>query len=427
MTNHAAFFYDGRMETQELAAKIVKTLRDAGYIAYFAGGWVRDFLMQHPSDDIDIATNASPEVIMRLFPHTVKVGLAFGIVIVILNGRQFEVATFRRDVGYGGGRKPEKIELATPEEDALRRDFTINGMFYDPLTDTIYDFVQGREDLEKGIIRTIGSPHDRFVEDRLRMVRAIRFASRFNFAIDEATQRGIEQNSHTLFPAVSMERIWHEFTKMSKFPRFDRAILEMHRLGLLGIIFPSLRHMSSEEMQRRVASFRQFPKDSPVILFLMELFPEMQLEELLDLCQYLKTSVREGKLVEFALKGRKLLSEDELAPHPAIGKEWAYFYADRFFTTCFDVLTAKLPDEKRPIILETHRQRHEKLKPHIQRIVENKPLVNAEMLKKEGIQPGKKMGTLLKLAEEIAISKDLHDPEMVIALLKQSPEWPQDS
>jgi len=127
------------------ARAIVTKLVRTGYIAYFAGGWVRDYVMGHPSEDIDIATNASPAEIMDLFPHTILVGLAFGVVIVVIEGHQFEVATFRKDVGYLDGRHPSGIEMSTPQEDALRRDFTINGMFYDPLEEVIHDFVQGGE------------------------------------------------------------------------------------------------------------------------------------------------------------------------------------------------------------------------------------------------------------------------------------------
>ena len=175
------------------AKSIVAKLSRAGYTAYFAGGWVRDYVMGHPSEDIDIATNAAPAEIMDLFPHTILVGLAFGVVIVVIEGHQFEVATFRKDLQYIDGRHPQGIEMSTPREDALRRDFTINGMFYDPLEEVIHDFVHGQEDIRLGIIRTIGNPHERFFEDRLRMLRAFRFSSRFSFSIDPETQEAIQR------------------------------------------------------------------------------------------------------------------------------------------------------------------------------------------------------------------------------------------
>lgn len=158
-------------DAYHIAKLIVLKLHRAGFIAYFAGGWVRDYVMDHPSEDIDIATDATPAQIMDLFPHTVLVGLAFGVVIVVSDGHQFEVATFRKDLHYADGRHPQGIEMSTPREDALRRDFTINGMFYDPIEELIHDFVHGQDDIRQGIIRTIGDPYERFFEDRLRMLR----------------------------------------------------------------------------------------------------------------------------------------------------------------------------------------------------------------------------------------------------------------
>jgi poly(A) polymerase len=412
------------MNTRSLATAIVNRLVDAGYTAYFAGGWVRDYLLGHPSADIDIATNAPPEKILDLFPHTALVGIAFGVVIVTIEGHHFEVATFRKDIGYTGGRKPEKIELATPQEDALRRDFTINGMFYDPLTDTILDYVNGAQDLKLGIIRTIGNAHDRFVEDRLRMIRAVRFSARFDFPIDAETQQAIKDNAHTLFPAVAMERIWQEFNKMAKFPRFDIAIVELHRLGLLPVIFPPLQSMSLDQIAERVIYFNDFPKDSPVILYIMELFPDTSLDEMLEVCQYLKTSSHEGKLVEFAYKGRNLFLQEETAPNAVEAVEWANFYAHRLFDVCFDIMTARYSMERRSALVERHLQRRERLLPHVQRIADRKPLVTATLLQDHGIVPGKQMGHLLKAAEHIAIIHDLHDENAVITKLKESPLWP---
>lgn len=411
------------MDARRGATTIVRRLAEEGYIAYFAGGWVRDFVMGHPSADIDIATNAPPQKILELFPSSNLVGLAFGVVIVPYQGHHYEVATFRKDIGYSSGRRPEKIELASAQEDAYRRDFTINGMFYDPLADTIHDYVNGLDDLKLGIIRTIGNPHERFFEDRLRMIRAIRFSARFNFPIEYDTQQAIKTHASTLFPPVAMERVWQEFNKMAKAPRFNFAILEMYRLGLLQVIFPALQDMDFKELEMRVANFNDFPKDTPVILYLIELFPNTSLNELMELCQYLRTSIHEGKLVEFAYKGKHLLLQEESAPEAVEVVEWANFYAHRYFDVCFDALAARYQEEKRNSIIERHQQRRERLLPHIQRIAEKKPLVTAAMLKDLGIQPGKKMGELLKAAEHLAITYDLHDESTVIDLLKKMPVW----
>nr|NGX45091.1 CCA-adding enzyme [Chlamydiota bacterium] len=270
------------------ATSVVKRLQQAGHIAYFAGGWVRDYLMEHPSDDIDIATSATTEEVEALFKKTVPVGVAFGIIIVLQEGHQFEVATFRKDRGYVDGRRPSGIDPATPEEDAVRRDFTINGMFYDPITEALYDFVGGAEDIQRGVIRAIGDPDARFGEDRLRMMRAVRYSTRFNFPIEEATEKAIRAHAFELLPSVAMERVWQEFKKMSRFAHFDTGLITLHDLGLLATIFPDLKKTSLAEIARRVQHIESFPKGAPTFGELLELFPDYALEEILDLSEYLK-------------------------------------------------------------------------------------------------------------------------------------------
>ncbi|MDE3047536.1 MAG: CCA tRNA nucleotidyltransferase, partial [Verrucomicrobiota bacterium] len=234
------------MDEHPQARHIVETLAKAGFVAYYAGGWVRDLLLNHPSDDIDIATNAPPETIQALFAHTVPVGIAFGIVLVIIDGHQYEVATFRQDLDYKDGRRPSRIAFTTAEEDAKRRDFTINGMFYDPLKDHILDYVNGRADLEAKVIRAIGNPHERIKEDRLRMIRGIRLACRFGFHIEAATDAAIRAHANELFPAVAIERVWQEFTKGHAFGKLRLMLIGLHDFGILQAIFPDLSQVSLE-------------------------------------------------------------------------------------------------------------------------------------------------------------------------------------
>lgn len=408
------------MHAKEIATDIVKKLVLSGYVAYFAGGWVRDYLMGHPSDDLDIATDAPPHVILDLFPHTILVGLAFGVVIVVHSGHQFEVSTFRRDIEYLNGRKPESIELANAQEDALRRDFTINGMFYDPLEDKIYDYVHGMEDLKEGVIRTIGDPFERFFEDRLRMVRAIRFSARFGFHMDMETQQAIKENADTLFPAVAMERIWNEFVKMSKYPRFENALIDMHRLGLLPVIFPQLKNIHLNDIRHAIRNFHEFPKDTPTIIYLMELFPNFSSQELWDLCIYLRTSTQEAKLVLFTHESKKLLADNENIKDT----KWVHFYAQPYSQLCLEVFAAQLQMDEKEQFKQKHRENQKRLFPHIQRVVEKKPLVNAALLKTYGIPQGKHMGLLLKNAEEAAIMHNLHNADAVLEILRQSTHWP---
>ena len=408
------------MEAQIYATEIVKKLVSAGHIAYFAGGWVRDYLMGHPSDDIDIATDASPEKILDLFPRTILVGLAFGIVIVVVDGHQFEVATFRRDLNYVGGRRPEKIEMTTPEEDATRRDFTINGMFYNPLTEEIHDYVQGKHDLKLGIIRCIGNPYERFAEDRLRMVRAVRFAARFGFAIDLETQEAIKENCDSLFPSVAIERLWQEFNKMTAFPNFDSALIELHRLGLLPIIFPALEKVHLNTIKKSVSNFKNYPEKCPTILYLMALFPEATTEEALEICQYMRTSGKEAKLVEYYLEGKKLVGEG--TDNRTI---WTHFYAHPHSELCLEVIAANLTEPERIEFCEKHHKQRLLLEKHIKRIQDKKPSITAAMLQNEGIPQGKIMGTLIKEAEILSIQNDLHDPEEILIALKKSSNWPK--
>ena len=241
------------MSALKYAQDICRELRQSGHIAYFAGGWVRDHLLGIESADIDIATDATPEEIVKIFPDHVLVGAQFGVVLVLYGPFQFEVTTFRQDVLYENGRKPSEVLLkSSPEEDAKRRDFTINGMFFNPVTEELYDFVGGKEDIQKKSIRSIGKADERFQEDRLRMLRAIRFAHRFGFTIEEETRKSIAKCSHTLLPAVSMERIWQELCKMRAYPLFKEALLEMHALGLLSTIFPPLKNVSEQELFLRL-------------------------------------------------------------------------------------------------------------------------------------------------------------------------------
>lgn len=392
------------------AIDVVKRLNQEGHMAYFAGGWVRDFLMGHPSDDIDIATSATPEQILDLFPRTILVGLQFGVVIVSIDGHQYEVATFRKDIDYQNGRKPEKIELSTPLEDAQRRDFTINGMFYDPIEDVIHDYVGGKKDLERGVIRAIGNPDERFFEDRLRMIRAIRFASRFQFHIDPETEEAIRSNAPLLFPAVAMERIWQEFCKMHAYPGFDKALIDLHRHGLLQIIFPTLPIKKLKELEERLIPFKSYPKDAPTCFFLQELFSESTDDELISIAKRLKLC---NKDIEILLFYRAHIPFEEQIPH-----QRATFYAHKDSELCLNIFAARLAPLDREAFLYRHTKHREELASHIKRIQNKTPILTSAFLMSKGIKPGKVMGALLKAAEELSIDENIEDPDVLFLRLQ---------
>jgi tRNA nucleotidyltransferase/poly(A) polymerase len=226
-------------ESRETAIAIVEQLRKAGHEALFAGGCVRDMLMGNKSADYDIATSATPEEVMSLFRRTVAVGAQFGVVLVLLHGKQFEVATFRRDAEYADGRRPVSVKYTDAEEDALRRDFTINALFYDPVADEVIDYVDGRRDIERRIIRTVGDPFERFEEDKLRMVRAVRFATRFDFEIDPSTLDAMKELSEKV-SVVSWERIGDEIEKTLTGPNRGRALQVLADTSLLKHILPEV-------------------------------------------------------------------------------------------------------------------------------------------------------------------------------------------
>src|SRR5271169_2810295 len=197
------------VEKENKALAIVQHLRARGFIAYLAGGCVRDRVLGVAAKDYDIATDARPEVVQELFDNTVDVGARFGVIIVVIDGDAFEVATFRADAPYVDGRRPSAVRFGTVEEDARRRDFTIGGMYFDPASGRIIDLVGGMRDLRAGVIRAIGDPLERFEEDRLRILRAVRFAARLDFAIEPATWAAIKRAAPSI-TVVSAERIGEE-------------------------------------------------------------------------------------------------------------------------------------------------------------------------------------------------------------------------
>ena len=229
-------------EMKKFANGIITTLRCAGFLSYFAGGCVRDLVMKEKPKDYDIATTAKPEDIERLFPKCVPVGKQFGVMIVVLDHAHFEVATFRREGPYLDGRHPDHVDFTTPEEDAKRRDFTINGLFYDPIKRRVIDYVEGRSDIRKKLIRTIGDPEARFREDRLRILRAIRFAANLGFSIESKTWEAIKKLKKEIH-SVSQERVRDELVKMFTRANAGRGLELLSESGLLQEILPEIEAM----------------------------------------------------------------------------------------------------------------------------------------------------------------------------------------
>lgn len=231
---------------ESTAHEIVRKLRAAGHVAYYAGGSVRDLLRGQGPKDIDVATDARPEAVQKMFPRTYAVGAHFGVIVVLENGLQFEVVTFRSDGAYLDGRRPVEVHFATAEEDAARRDFTINGMFFDPEANEVIDFVGGRADLEARLIRAIGEPAQRFAEDRLRMLRAVRFATVLGFEIEASTWDAVVTYAAWIND-ISAERIREELVRIFMSPQRVRGWDLLDASGLMRAILPEVEAMKGCE------------------------------------------------------------------------------------------------------------------------------------------------------------------------------------
>ena len=229
-----------------VAASVVRKLQENGFVAYFAGGSIRDALGGTAPKDIDIATSAKPNEVQGLFHRTVPVGIQFGVVRVLEGDFEFEVATFRFDGVYLDGRHPQFVEFSTPEKDAVRRDFTVNGIFYDPVEDEVIDFVGGREDLGRKLIRAIGLPSQRFAEDRLRMLRAVRLASTLAFEIESGTWSAIRAEAKEIL-VVSPERVRDELLKILVDAHRLRGFDLLDKSGLLAVILPEVEALKGCE------------------------------------------------------------------------------------------------------------------------------------------------------------------------------------
>jgi len=235
------------MDKKERDARAVcATLREGGHRALFAGGCVRDQLLGQEPKDYDVATSATAQEVMALFPRTAPVGVAYGVVLVLTPSGPVEVATFRRDGPYSDGRRPDHVAFSGEEEDAKRRDFTVNALFFDPATDEVIDYVDGVADLRAGRIRAVGNPVQRFQEDRLRLLRAVRFAARFGFAIEAETLRAIQASASEV-GQCSAERIREELVKMMRDQHRQAALILLDETGLLAPILPEVAALKGVE------------------------------------------------------------------------------------------------------------------------------------------------------------------------------------
>lgn len=261
---------------QTTATNLVRKLQNAGFKAYFAGGAVRDMLLGREAKDIDIATSAKPQEIRGLFSKTIPIGEKFGVILASEKGHHFEIATFRSDSGYSDGRRPDYVTFSDAKEDVLRRDFTINGIFYDPVKNEFIDYIGGREDLDKRIIRFIGNADERIKEDYLRILRAVRFKNKLNFQYDTETFKALKRNKRSV-KNISSERNRDELNKILDDKSRYASLRDLDEAGILDLLFPELSkckgvrqpkdyHMEGDVFEHSLLAVKTLPPKAPLFV-----------------------------------------------------------------------------------------------------------------------------------------------------------------
>ncbi len=295
------------MTNKEAAITIIEKLREQGFEALLAGGCVRDMLLGRQAKDYDVATIARPGEVSKLFRRTLEVGAKFGVVIVLLDDQQVEVATFRTESGYVDGRHPTEVEFTTAREDASRRDFTINAMFYDPVEEKVIDYFNGRDDLERQMIKTVGDAQQRFKEDYLRMLRAVRFSAQLGFKIDQQTWQGICDNSENI-SKISGERICMELNGILTCPAKSYAAQMLFDSGLSQTIF---KNFDDKSAIIGINVLNQMPNSVDFITALAALFAGFETKDAIKKCKILSLSRKQNGKLMFLLSNRgRLLNEN---------------------------------------------------------------------------------------------------------------------
>ncbi len=377
------------MSNQDAALKIVRRLREAGHEALFAGGCVRDRLLSRVAKDYDVVTNAVPKQVVACFRRTLEIGAQFGVVVVLIGSEQVEVATFRTEGGYQDGRHPSHVEFASMKEDASRRDFTVNGMFYDPIEDKVLDFVNGRQDLEKRILRTIGTPDERFSEDYLRMLRAVRFAVKLDFEIEPATWQSIQTHAGKI-TGISAERILMEIEQILAHPNRTCGVTLLMQSGLAKAIFSCFE---GELADFGVAVLDQLPDAVDFPLAMAAMWAGFETKTAINQCKKLKLSNSQLKHVKFLLDNQGVLLDAELP----LSKLKLLMHEPYFWDLLTFQQAIQQAKGESAQVLETVRKRSDEIE---DKDIHPEPLLNGHELMELGATPGPMVG---QLAQELYI------------------------
>lgn len=411
---------------RKFAFEVVERLVAAGYQALWAGGCVRDCLMGHSPQDFDVATNATPKQVRQVFgrDRTFAVGESFGVIVVLGPGKQYgqvEVATFRQDSIASDGRRPESVQFCSAEEDAHRRDLTINGLFYDPLSDQVLDYVGGREDLKNGIIRAIGDPVARMREDKLRMLRCIRFTSRFQFQLEERTAQAIREMADQI-EVVSRERIAQEIRKMFADANRAFALKLTDSLGLLRILFPELEPFW-EDAGFRSTTYRYFEQlqlqdyHLALAILLRKLVPSReqagssrQLSPVKKFCKGLKMSNQETNCIDWLVGHRTALVQAAQLPLHQLKPLLSGRYTEQLLEL------TRLHGEIEQNNLADYDFCLEYLKQTPIELLNPPPLLSGDDLIQMGMKPGSNFSAILEKVRKAQLDEQIHTREEALEL-----------
>lgn len=403
---------------REFAVDVVRKLRAAGHTALFAGGCVRDLLLGRPAKDYDVATTARPEQVRDLFGHkkTLPVGASFGVIIVMgsRDAGHVEVATFRTEGPYHDGRRPASVAFCTPEEDAQRRDFTINGMFYDPVDARILDYVGGEADLAARVVRAIGDPHERVREDKLRMLRAVRFTAVLEFTLEETTASAVREMASQLV-VVSAERIAQELKKMLVDKHRRRAIELCDSVDLLPLILPELKSelcdLSAHELTLRMLDQLQQPSFELALAVLLHSLPAKPV--VYDACRRLKLSNEEIDRITWLVA-----HQDDLADAPAqslarLKRTLAHHYRDDLLSLLRVKLLAREADLRPVLFCDEYLTRT------LQSVIDPPPLITGDDLKSLGMAPSPAFKLVLETIRDAQLNDEITTPNQAIEMAQR--------
>lgn len=403
---------DDRQALRQSALEVVKRLRAAGHQAIWAGGCVRDQLLGIDPKDYDIATSAPPDEVRRIFGRrqTLPIGASFGVITLLGSWKpgQIEVATFRSEQGYSDGRRPDHVEFTTAEFDAQRRDFTINGLFYDPVAEEVIDYVGGRDDLAAGIVRAIGDPDERIGEDKLRMLRAVRFAARFGFDLEPKTRSAIRQRAREL-SVVSGERIGAELRSMLLHPHRAQALTQLRDTRLLDQVLPELTGVAADQWDTLLAYLRriELPTLPLVLAAILRVDPLLRVEPVI--AERWRLPKRESERADWLLDQISRFFESPTLPWPRLQRLLLHPGARELV----DLGTAIAGHDDPAVRLWEAKL----LLPPDQ--LNPAPIVSGNDLMAHGIPPGPRMGELLEAVRDAQLERQIETFDEAIDLAQR--------